>query len=77
MKRRTHKKRWAQYKMTKRQRDKHDSNYILYFMRHCIEVLAREGDVNEKVQDVAAIARRLAPAIMTRRAAPKESDAAK
>lgn len=56
-------------KMLSRSRDSHDRAYVLYFMRHCIEVLAREDvGVDDKVQDVAAIARRLAPAIMARRA---------
>ena len=50
-------------KMLRRERDKHDRAYLLYFMRHCIEVLARDGDVNSKVIEVAALARRLAPAI--------------
>jgi hypothetical protein len=73
MKRRTVKKYSNAGRMVKRERDKFDRAYVLYFMRHCIEVLAREGDVNEKIHDVAAIARRLAPAIEARRAAEKRS----
>lgn len=61
-------------KMTRRERDKHDRAYVLYFMRRCIEVLARDGGVDEKVHDVAAIARRLAPAIMARRAMLQSSE---
>jgi hypothetical protein len=75
VKRRTERKYRSACKMTLRERDKFDRAYVLYFMRQCIEVLAREDvGVDQKVQDVAAIARRLAPAVMTRRAALKESE---
>lgn len=75
MKQRTVKKLRNACRVTKRERDKHDRAYVLYFMRRCIEVLAREDvGVDEKVHDVAAIARRLAPAIMSERASPKRSN---
>jgi hypothetical protein len=68
VKRLTVKKLRSACKMTKRERDKHDRAYVLSFMRQCISILAREDvDVNQKVSDVAAIARRLAPAIMAER----------
>lgn len=75
MKRMTRKKLRNGCKMTLRERDKHDRAYVLYFMRRCIEVLAREDvGVDQKVHDVAAIARRLAPAIMAARSAEKRSE---
>jgi len=53
-----------------RERDRHDRIYVLAFMRRCIEILSDDGDVNGKVHAVAAVARRLAPAIRARRASP-------
>lgn len=74
MKRRTEKKQRAvarrhAFVLLRREIDKHDRAHVLAFMRGCIEELARTDiDSHEKVHVVAAIARRLAPPIMARRA---------
>lgn len=67
-----HTKRRASWR---RENDKHDRAYVLSFMRECIEILAPENvSTTEKIQRVAAIARRLAPAIMRQRQTLNESE---
>jgi hypothetical protein len=49
--------------------DRHDRWYLLAFVRESVAVLACVGGgVDQKVIEVAALARRLAPAIMIQRA---------
>lgn len=56
----------------KRMNDRHDRWMLLAFEREVLEVLARpDGGVDQKIFLVAALARRLAPSIATRRAALK------
>lgn len=77
MKRRTVKKRMKRYlrhRILHRSNDRHDRWYVLAFMRDCVEILARPGDVNDKVHTVAAVARSLAPSIMSRRAMLQSSE---
>ena len=67
MKRRTAKKH-ARSRYLQRSNDRHDRWYLLAFVRDCIDLLSRQdlgGD--EKVHTVAALARRLAPAIKAAR----------
>lgn len=60
-------------KYLRRSNDRHDRWLLLAFLRESVEVLARPGDVNSKVVDVAALARRLAPSIAKRREIEKET----
>jgi hypothetical protein len=55
----------------RRSNGRHDRWYTIAFMRESIRVLAQPGDVNEKVIEVAALARRLAPAIGVARASER------